>query len=374
MKSLKMNGLSRLLAFVLIAVILISVISIAVGGKQSTPDNEPDSGDIGASTDETDENTDGTTNTDQNTDRPTEPEDNIVEPPKFYSPVTGLEVTEDELNNSPLAFLVDTAAPLYGISGADITIELPLENGRTRLLIFKTKTDTLWKIGSLAPARDFISSLTNLFGGTVVSYGRDDIIRYDAEDHTDDTLDLSKISGSYNVENAKYVYSGIERIKDAMDKSSKTNYSSYASMPFILSDTEITGTSSATAITLPYSENFGTDLYYSERTGSYTLYKSSQKAIDKLSGTDVTYKNVFVLFANSTTYETSDGKELVIDTYSGGSGYYASNGQMTEISWQINEDGSLLFKTLSGDVLEVNKGNSYIAYYKTSVSSDVVFR
>ena len=46
MKSLKMSGPVRLLAFVLIAVILIFVITIAVGGKQSNPENEPDSGDV----------------------------------------------------------------------------------------------------------------------------------------------------------------------------------------------------------------------------------------------------------------------------------------------------------------------------------------
>ena len=108
MKSLKMNSLTRLLAFVLIAVILISVICIAVGGKQSTPNNEPDSGDIGASTDETDENTDGATDNDQTNDQLTKPEDIEVEQPKFYSPATGLQVTEEEFNNSPLAFLVDT--------------------------------------------------------------------------------------------------------------------------------------------------------------------------------------------------------------------------------------------------------------------------
>ena len=93
-----------------------------------------------------------------------------------------------------------------------------------------------------------------------------------------------------------------------------------------------------------------------------------------MNGSDISYKNVFVLFANSTTYESADGTELTIDTYAGGSGYYASNGQMTEINWRLSDDGSLIFTTLNGEILKVNPGNSYISYYKASVSSDVTIR
>ena len=145
-------------------------------------------------------------------------------------------------------------------------------------------------------------------------------------------------------------------------------------MPFIISDSITHGTTPAASISLPYSENAEANLYYSSETGRYSYYKSTDKAIDKLNGREISFKNVFVLFANSTTYESADGKELTIDTYAGGSGYYCANGEASEINWRLSDDGSLIFTTLSGEILNVNAGNSYISYYKASVSSEVTIR
>ena len=81
---------------------------------------------------------------------------------KIILGATGLEVSEKDSVAAPLAFLVDSNSPLYGISGSDLTVEIPIESEKTRLLVFQTRLDSLWKIGSLAPARDFISSLTTV--------------------------------------------------------------------------------------------------------------------------------------------------------------------------------------------------------------------
>lgn len=376
MKSLKMNGLTRLLAFFLIAVILISVVSIAVGGRQSNPNNEPDSGDVGNQTDETDENKDGqgSGSEDKNTE-PTPPTDDAtVNTPKYYSIMTGLEISKEQSESSPIAFLVDSSAPLYGVSNADITFEIPTENGKTRFLVYQTNTESLWKIGSLAPARAFISSLTNIVGGTIVSYGNDDILRYDSQDYSNQNLNIKNNSDSYYLENTTYIYTGIDRINELTKANSKFNNTGYKTAPFLFSDNEFKGTASASTVILPYSESSESIFYYSDKSESYTLYKSGNKVTDKLTGDNLSYKNLFVLFANSTTYENADGKELVLDTYSGGHGYYASSGSMIEIRWSISEDGSLIFKTLNGDILSVTPGNSYVGFYKSSVSSEVVFR
>ena len=44
---------------------------------------------------------------------------------------------------------------------------------------------------------------------------------------------------------------------------------------------------------------------------------------------------------------------------------------MTEIRWSVDDDGNLEFKTLSGERLTVNRGNSYIGYYKASNASKI---
>jgi hypothetical protein len=380
MKSLKMNSLQRLVAFVLITVLLLCVVGFAAGGWQSAPDDEPDSGDVGNNTGETDENTDGNN---ENTDNqnPTDDPDNtppdesnkepVVEIPKYYSTLTGLEISQEQLTATPLGFVLNPKMPLYGISSSDITLEFPTEDGNTRLLSYTTNSSILWKVGSLAPSRAFISNTSNFFGGIVISYGNDDIVKYSAWDTSKINLDISKISECYYIENTLYIYTSKDMIDNAMKKSSYVTGTPYKNAPYLLSDTSVIGTTKASSVILPYSDADETELYYSETSGNYLYYKSGARKVDMLNGKNISFTNVFVLFANTTTYENADGTELVVDTTVGGSGYYISKGYMTEIRWSVNEFGALEFKTLNGDKLTVNSGNAYIGYYKASNASKV---
>ena len=94
--------------------------------------------------------------------------------------------------------------------------------------------------------------------------------------------------------------------------------------------------------------------------------------MDMLSGKNISYKNVFILFADSTTYEKSGGSELVVDIISGGRGYYISNGRYVEFTWSTDVSGALSFLTLSGEKLKVNPGNNYFAYYKVVMFRDYI--
>ncbi len=384
MKSSKTNSLHRLLSFVLIAILLICVVSFAAAGWNMNPNQEPDSDDVnsGNENDEADENKDGNPDSQEPDKTPSDNEENppsdltpdepAIEVPKYYNVMTGLEISEEQLTKIPLGFVTSSKLPLYGLSGADITIEFPMENGETRLLSYTTNYSSLWKVGSLAPTRDYISAMSNLFGGTVISYGCDDIVKYSAIDTTRLSLDLSKISGSYFVQNTYNVFTSSDMIESAIDRMpGSLTHAPYKYAPFVFSDTFVSGTTSATSVIIPYSESSETELYYSEKTGQYLYFKSGSRRVDMLNGQNIAYTNVFILFADSTTYEKSDGCELVIDTTAGGSGYYISGGEKTEISWSTDETGSLVFKTLDGNILKANKGNSYIGYFKASNSSAV---
>ena len=381
MKSSKMNSLHRLLSFILIAILLICTVSFAAKGWQSTND-DPDSGEVGDSNDKTDENIDGSTppsdiNNNQggdSTQTPNKaPDDSLTELPKYTSPITGLEISEETAFTTPVGYVLNPAMPLYGISDSDLTIEFPLENGGTRLLSYTTSSNSLWKVGSLAPTRAFISSSSNFFGGIVVAYGNDDIVSYSVWDTSKIDLDISKISECYYVENTMYIYTSNDLVDLAKQKSPIHNTSTYKAAPYNFnnSNDDVIGTAKATSIILPYSGSNESELYYSESSKQYLYFKSGSRKVDMLNGKNVSFTNIFVLFSDATTYEKSNGTELVIDTTGGGAGYYISKGYMTEIRWSVDENGSLEFKTLKGDMLTVNKGNAYISYYKASNSSKV---
>lgn len=382
MKSFKMNSLQKLISFILIAVLLICTVGFAADGWQS-PDDEPDSGKVDNTTDNTDENTDG--NIPPQTE-PTEPptEETPTEPPEntdipsipetvFTSAITGLEINAEQNKATPIGFVLDPKSPLYGVSSSDLALEFPLEDGNTRLLSYTTNYSMLWKVGTLAPTRAFISGSSNFFGGIVVSYGNDDIVKYSAWDTTKIDLDISKITDCYYIENTLYVYTSKDFVDNALKTNQTISQSGYKNAPYLFNqtDSDVLGTTEASSVIIPYSDINETELYYSEGSGQYLYFKSGSRKVDMLNGKNVAFTNVFILFANATTYEKADGTELVIDTLSGGTGYYISKGYLTEMRWSIDENGCLTFKTLSGELLTVNKGNAYISYYKASNASKV---
>lgn len=377
----KLTGFHKFVTFVLVAILIILVLGFAVNGWQ-TNENLPDSGDVGNKTDDTDNNDTNENGNPPNDNNQEPPEDNQepqeplppeVEPIIYISPITGLEISEERYNTAPTGVVVDPKAPLYGVSDSELSIEFPIEDGSSRLLVYSANEDILWKIGALKATRSFISQMSGFFGGIVVSYGKDDVIVYDAWETDAFLLDLSLYSDCYYIENTLYVYTSENMVELAKTKKPQMQTQIfYKNAPFdFYENSSFRGTGNASTVIIPYSDKNETELYFHEKSGQYLYYKSANRKMDMLTGQNIAYKNVFVLFADSTTYEKAEGSELVIDIASGGKGYYASNGTYTEFIWKTDVSGTLSFFTLSGEILKVNPGNSYISFYKSSCVSKV---
>ncbi len=383
----KLTGFHKFVCFVLIAILVIFVLGFAANGWQAS-DKLPDSGDVGNKTDDTDENDNLNGTNDKNDTQNNEslenknpPEDPpkedplppVEEPIIYINPMTGLQISENRYNTVPVGTVVNPSAPLYGVSDSDLAIEFPIEDGSSRLLVYNSSEEVLWKIGALTSTRNFISGMSNFFGGIIVSYGQDDVVIYDAWEENAFLLDISKYSDCYYVENTLYVYTSENMIDLAKTKKvqmQSENY--YKTAPFDFYDAaNFVGTGSATTVIIPYSEKNETELYYHQQSGQYLYYKSANRKMDMLTGKNISFKNVFILFADATTYEKAEGSELVMDVLSGGKGYYISNGRYTEFIWKTDISGALSFYSLSGEKLKVNPGNNYFAYYKSSNTSKV---
>ncbi len=382
MKNLKLKGFYKFLSLLLIAILVVSAVGFAASGRETTP-TQPDSGNTGDTNGEADNNTD-----DENaTNTPTQDKDNTATPDEnktppiitepevvFYSKITGLKITEEEFNTVPTGLVVDPLRPLYGVSKSDLAIEFPIEDGSSRLVGYTTNPEVMWKIGSLRATRNFISNMSNFFGGVIVSYGNDDKVAYDAWETKNIVLDLSQYSDCYYIENTLYIYTSENMVDIAENRmSASSSLTTYKEAPYAFSDSKISGITEAATITIPYSSQNVTNLYYHEGSGKYLYYKGDNRRMDMLTGENISFTNVFILFSNATTYENSDGTELVIDTVAGGRGYYISMGGLTEFTWSTTKSGELVFKNLMGEVLTVNRGNTYIAYYKASLSANISF-
>lgn len=370
----KLKGFHKFLSLLLAATILILGVGFAVSGWDGAQDGN-NSGDVGDGSDNVDENKnpqdDNTVNDPPVSDTPKP--DNTEPTTTYKNTITGLPVSKEEFESVPLGIVIDSQSNFYGISTSDMILEFPIENGASRLLCYTTNEQIMWKIGALKATRNYISNVSSFFGGVVVSYGKDDIVYYDAWETEKIELDLSQYSDCYYLENTLYIYTTENMIETAKNRLPlTTELSEYQSPPYNLSfDKTVYGVTAAQSITIPYSNDNLTSLVYNTNDAYYEYKKSDMSKTDMLTGEKIKFSNIFILFANATTYENASGTELVIDTLSGGKGYYISHGTLTEFTWSTDSQGNLYFKNLMGNMLEINPGNVYIAYYKASIASKI---
>ncbi len=369
----KIGNLLRVVAVILIAVLALFLIGATAHGSFMTPDDENNSegddssDDDNSSTPPPDEDTENNDNTDGENTPPPE-----VVLPTYTSKLTGLTVTEEEYLRKYYALIYSSGATLYGISSADLVVEIPTDKDETRYLVYLNNPENFGKLGTLSEARDNILALQNTFGGIFVANGTDGAIGYTPSGslHIDFTLDNKY---SYN-ESVQDTYTSGSLIKDYVaDKQIDENSGTITTLPFLFSDEDIVGKASCQVISLPFSDYASTTLVFDKTYAKYKLTFLGKEQTDILSGACASFTNVFVLFANSTTYERSDLVETVIETCSGGSGYYASLGGLTEIRWEADKSGRITFKTLTSEALYINPGNTYVGYFKASCAKDVSF-
>ena len=369
MKWLQNGNLAKLVAFFVIAVVLTCTVSFAANGWQSFIYNDPDSDKI------TTENNSANNKVDENNDGIGGTDIPVVQPDqKYYHPITGLQTDVETAYKTPISVCIDSNGPLYGISTSYLTIEFPTEYGNTRFLSFTDEATSLGKIGSLAPSRAYISNFTSYFGGILLSYGYDDKFEYSA-DLPDSRLDFQAVSGYCYTEYNSFVYTNGDLVYAMMNNSgiAQSNQNGI-SLPYCFpsyTDKVYLNGGKAETVSVTFSSTSETMLSYSADNGTYFLTKNGSVKKDLLNDKAITYDNVFILYANATTHETEDNTQLIIDTYTSGTGIYATMGKYVEITWHRDDAGNLVFSTASGEKLTVNRGSSYIAYVKASAKTSV---
>ena len=364
MKFQKGGSLIRLVAFFVIAAVLTCTATFAASGWQSFLPNEPDSDNAAGNMPdgEVDENTDGQENSKQDE----------IPPPEIKHYLTGITIPTDGASSAPIAFVYGANDPLYGISSAIMTVEIPTENGATRYISLFSEDIYLGKIGSILPTRDYISGVATALGAILIHRGNDDAFKYSSGGYGG--IDILQNTGYSYTEYSEYHYTNSDLV-NALITNTKTETLRPKSVkaPFIHASTDVYGGASALSVVIPYSEANATHLVYNESERAYVLYKGTAAVKDLLNGKTCAYENAFVLFASATTYETAEATETVFDTQSGGEGYYFTRGTAQKITWTTDGDGNLVFYNEVGGLLTVNTGSSYIAFEKASRKSSVSY-
>ncbi len=359
----------RSIAFFLTAIILACTFGFTVDGWQAEKEDEKD-GNIAQNPEQPAEDTEGE-NKEEDTEQEQLPEEPEVYIPEHTNRITGLEVSAELADATSLAFVMNAELPAYGISYADMLCEIPTENGGTRLLAFLSKTENLWKIGSITNTRGYISNIAKYFGAAVISLGSDDTMLYNKCDTTGMELDLSRSQGYHYTEYMSNVYTNPDLLASGLENAGIEKDTSITSpLPYNHTDFGaekiVYAEQVASVVRIEHSANSMTELRYDEETASYVVYKNGSEITDSLNGNTVDFTNCFVLFADSITYDNATCNQMVMDTIGSGSGYYITNGTYSEIKWTATSGGIMTFYSLEGDKLTVNRGDNYISFVKSS--------
>ncbi len=340
----------------------------------------------------------------------------IVDPPvpefPYTNPLTGEGSNIDLSAKRPLAVVIanyykkdtNSTEAQANISKADIVIEYPVEGNYTRLLALYSDYESVGEIGALRSARYYDIQLALGYDAIFASYGGSDLykisnklLKYgayyyfnnkliDALDFANDskitklkltTRDVLKGLGASSTNSV--TVSGEDFAAAIEKKGYKTDRTSDA--PLMLFGSETTMYSDiGRNIRVNASATRRVDFIYDGGTGLYSRYQFSDDEgllphNDALNGNvQLTCANVVILFVDVSPIKedakSSDNESALdrkyVDVVGSGSGYAATAGTSTAITWKkTSETSPLQFFDANGNEITFNPGKTFIEIVPT---------
>lgn len=291
------------------------------------------------------------------------------------NPLTGLnDISYEAVGKRPVAIMVnniEASFPQYGIEKADIIFEIPVEGKQTRFMAMYADYTQIPNVCSIRSARKYFPAISEGFDAIYVNWGRNEVIIPYLE-----SLNLTQYEGLYNEGN---LFARDAERRNAGYSLEHTGYFKGPELPAVLAKdnarVEIEEDKKGLAFNFcAYGEkivpegttctevnvDFGVALAtfrYDEITNAYYKEYNGKAQIDGSTGNQLSFTNVFVL----ETKITADANGLHRDVdWSGGDGYYVSNGVVQKIKWsKASEQEPLLLYDENGNQLTINRGKSY---------------
>lgn len=301
-------------------------------------------------------------------------------PEAVTNPLTGEKITDDRGDIRPYAVMLNNikvALPQCGVSKADILYEVLAEGNITRMEGIFTSLDDIGAIGSMRSARPYYITVAQSYDAIFVHAGGSDQAYSDIE--TKKINDIDGVRGSYA---DTYFYRDKTRQKygvehslfttgDKLETCTKelgypTAHDGTFDYGLTFSDSADLGSAASPAATVNVS--FGgikdTSFTYHSDTGCYTGAEYGSDFIDGTTQQAVNFKNLVVLFAETTILD--DYGRRAVDLIGTGEGYFMVNGQSVPITWNhSSERDPFVYELADGTPVTFGVGKSYIAIVPT---------
>lgn len=293
------------------------------------------------------------------------------------SPLSGLPVDQEMLNNRVMAVMIDNhplARPQSGISKAEIVYEYEVESNITRYLalFLSNEVDSVGPIRSLRPY--FIDTVME-YDAVLTRYGGSDDADYEVIELGIDQIDGMNLVGSYIWrDNSKgkvaphNAYSSTTAIKEGMVNMGFRAAEATGVFEFNLEDTDIDGTD-ANRVYLGFSSSGAAEFNYDSASKQYKRSVGGSPHVDELDGAEVTAKNIVVQLVNMGYFP--NGVHRTVDNVGEGTGYYITNGKSIEITWKKDaRDSKTVYTDANGNVIKLNPGHTWVE--KLDVNKELV--
>ncbi len=299
---------------------------------------------------------------------------------KIKSPLTGLYIESDQLNDRVIAVMIDnlkSARPQAGISQCDIVYEIPVEGYITRYMgIWGTKKTS--NIGPIRSARHYFIHRALEYDALYVHVGgspQADVAISDLGIPSVSAMSLGR--DIFWTKKHKYpphnTYSSYEAIIKGSNRKNYRSEGSYESLLFLHNDEEIDG-KSVSYIEFPYNKKkYFSSYKYDEKEKVFYRYVNGKLHLDENDDMEITTKNIIVQFAATKLIPGDDEGRLNISMVGEGNGFYLSNGKYKKITWKKSDYNSLTrYYDESGKEIKFNPGNFWIQVYPKHRSDEIV--
>lgn len=288
--------------------------------------------------------------------------------PKFYSPLTGIEVSEDDTKRPVTAVMIENspeARPQSGLKDAGVVFESVAEGGITRFLVLYQEGKP-GVIGPVRSVRPQFASWVAAFDGGLAHVGGSDIPLAKLRSGQIKDLDQFFNAGTYSRVNTRRaphnVYTSAEKLQ-ALNSKKGYNSSSFTAWKRKTKETPNTAPN-AQAIAVPISAGkFAVNYTWSSETNSYNRSQGGAAHTDQEGG-QISPKVVVVFQVPHDKIRESNGYSYP-DVIGSGKAWIFQNGTVTEATWSKSGDKDQInFVDAAGKSVELNPGQTWLSAIK----------
>lgn len=302
--------------------------------------------------------------------KPAKPEpaklEEVVEEPKFYSPLTGSQVPEEADTTKPVTAVIlentPAARPQSGLQEAELVYEAITEGGITRFLALyqQNKPELIGPVRSLRPF--FIDWLAP-YNASILHVGGSAEALTEIRNGNYRDLDQFFHAGTYWRSTDRYAPHNVYTNSSNVDNlNTSLGYTSSDPAPLPRTEeapTESDDTSVANTVTVNMSGHlYNSSWHYEPTTGQYNRAQAGAAHTDRERG-QVSAEVVVVL---NQTFQAIEGGRYAYGTTGSGQGYVFYKGKATPINWHKQDRISqFTFTDSSGVEYKLPQGTTWIS-------------